>query len=167
MTKRIIEAESKTSLEFQTNNFGLTTTPEIRAAVAKSERLKARHERVKEEIATCCEEVTLLFKDTSCSEKWQKMLELNAMNKYGKKIIAFAETWAKYMQFLAEKHHVSISKIAKQTYYSANLGFLNEFLFESAVDEAVDLLSKYWIYGDELIECFHIPPIKVRNVMVD
>ena len=160
--------EKSNSMNFQTNlNLGLVTTPEMRMATAKSEKLRARHERVQKQIALYCQDVTLQFKDNISRKEWEKILELNAMNRYGTRIMEFAETWAKYMQVLTEKYHVSVAKVAKQTYYSANLGYLNEFLFDSAVDEAVELLSKYWIYGDELTKCFHTLPIKVRNVMVN
>ena len=56
--------EKSNSMNFQTNlNLGLVTTPEMRMATAKSEKLRARHERVQKQIALYCQDVTLQFKD--------------------------------------------------------------------------------------------------------
>lgn len=121
-------------------------TPEYRAKRAKELKADYRRKSVEELVNHSMQNINLEFKDYNAHKFWNNFVEANK-DEYGLCAVRYAEQWAKFMQYLMEKHEgVTVDKIAEQASYAANIEGITGFIYGCAVD----ILSRVWKYGEEL-----------------
>lgn len=123
-------------------------TPEYRAKRAKKLKADYRLQSVEELVRHSIQNISLEFKNDEAHELWNDFVEVNSKKGGYDFAIRYAEYWAKFMQYLMDKHEgVTVDKIAAQAaLYADNIeGNSGYFCFCS-----VFILSQVWKYGEEL-----------------
>lgn len=88
--------------------------------------------------------------------RWRKMVAAKA-DGCGGRLIRLAERWARLMESRIARGE-TVEECASKMFYLSN----NEGLSNSKCEEAVLILSKVWLHGEELERWFH-PPIQTKN----
>lgn len=114
---------------------------------AKELKVNYRKKRVEELVKLSVINEKLQFKDEKAYEFFKDCLKTNSKNEYSLSTICYAIYWAKFMQYLMNKHkNVDISKIAENTSNAADIWKVDMFMY----DYALNLLTKVWKYGNQL-----------------
>lgn len=120
-------------------------TPEYRAMRAK---FKYRREKIRKLIQYSVQTEELQFKNEEARKFWNDFVEISSKESGA---VRFAESFAKFMQYLISKHKkLSFLPAASEAFYNVNT---DETLFVCV--GAVDVLSHVWKYGGELREWFN------------
>lgn len=121
-------------------------TPEYRNERKKELKTKFHRQKVRNKVREIVQTEEFQFKDEEARKLWQDNVSRDHSS-YSDGVFHYAECWAKFMQYLMNKHNVTVEKIAKNTSRDANLnGGLSIYQFGCAVK----ILSQIWKYGEEL-----------------
>lgn len=121
-------------------------TPEYRAERAKALKLQTRKSAVEQLVAKAQETLEIEFKDDEARNEWEKFVEVNSKDGYSYGVVEYAERWAKFMQYLMEKHNKPVWQIADKASYVSDTEGITGFMYGCAVN----VLSQVWKYGEDL-----------------
>lgn len=121
-------------------------TPEYLSERAKLLKIANRRKTVQKDIISIDESTELYFKNEEAAKSWIQWTAISSKDSYKKVVITYARRWAKYMQYLMEKHNKTVDEIATSTSYISNIDDISGFMY----NYAVSLLTHYWKYGEEL-----------------
>lgn len=110
--------------------------------------VNARKKAIEEKLIHIDETIELEFKDEESKKFWEKLVEANSKGFYSISYVRYTRRWAKCMQKLISEGK-TVAEIAKKTsdYCDAVEG-VTGFMHGCAVNA----LSHYWKYGDELLK---------------
>ena len=138
-----LEAEAeKARLELE----AYKKTDEYRLTHAKGLKRKMRKTKVREEAFFVVETTNVEFKDKEAEEKWNNWVKANSYPVYNQYTMKYASRWAKYMQYLMNKHSKTVADIAENAFDLIDTDGVTGFMYGCAVD----ILSQCWKYGEEL-----------------
>lgn len=99
----------------------------------------------REEIIKIDETTEMLFKDEDAKKNWGRIVEKLSPDSYDKCIVNYARRWAKYMQTLIAEGN-TVVKIAEEASFDCDFEGITGYMYNCAVN----MLSDYWKYGQEL-----------------
>lgn len=123
-------------------------TPEYRAERAKALKIQRRREQVHQLVLDTDKSSEMEFKDEEAHKLWDEFCAKQAEDEtgYSQCVVDYARYWAKFMQYLKEKHNVSVIQIAGRASHDADVNGITGFMYGCAVN----VLSQVWKYGEEL-----------------
>lgn len=123
-------------------------TPEYRAERAKALKIQRRREQVHQLVLDTDKSSEIEFKDDAARKLWEEFCAKQAEDEtgYSQCVVDYARYWAKFMQYLKEKHNVSVIQIAERASHDADVNGITGFMYGCAVN----VLSQVWKYGEEL-----------------
>ncbi len=121
-------------------------TAEYHVKRAKALKVETRRETVEKDIVLIDEFTKLQFKDEESEKKWKQWVENNSEAPYINDTITYARRWAKYMQYLMEKHNKTVAEIADN---ASSLSGIDDITLYMHI-RAVAILVQCWKYGEEL-----------------
>lgn len=121
-------------------------TTEYIAERAKYLKGESRKDRVTELVVHAVYTQKIQFKDEESNHFFNSFI---AATDPSKSLCIIS--WVAFMQYLMEKHHVTVDKIADNALTASNLYGVNDETYH----RAVIVLSYVWKYGDELKEWFN------------
>lgn len=150
VTKESAEKEKICSLWEQKNAIKEKYPEVSKNSLKKVEELKTKKhkETLIEQVVYVDEFTTIEFKDEKAYEFWKKFVISNSKDSYSRGVITYARRWAKYMQYLMNKHNKDVSKIARNASHICDI----EGISGAMHYYALDVLIQTWKYGEELNE---------------
>ncbi len=121
-------------------------TPQYRVKRAKVLKIATRRETVVKDVITVDESTKLQFKDEEAEKKWKQWVENNSESSCVNSIVTYARRWAKYMQYLMEKHNKTVAEIADN---ASSLSGVDDMTLYMHI-RVVAILAQCWKYGEEL-----------------
>lgn len=105
-----------------------------------------RRQTVEKEVIHIDETTEMEFKDEAAAKIWDHFVEVNSKDDYHNGIVTYARRWAKYMQYLMQKHNMSLIDIVDNASDASDIEGVTGYMYR----RAIDILSNCWKYGEEL-----------------
>lgn len=147
-----IEKDEENRIKREKEREEYMKTQEYRAKRAKEMKAEYRRQMVEELVKQSMQTEELQFKDEEARKFWDNFVEHNFKDGDRARMVRYAKYWAKFMQYLMAKHEgVKVAQIADKASHAAAIDGINGFIYDSAVN----LLSLFWKYGEELRKWAH------------
>lgn len=123
-----------------------TKTQEYRVKRAKYLKIQTHKEKVRQEMLTAIKDVELEFANNEAEEKWKQWVKINSKDVYSILVVEYATQFAKYMQYLIQKHNKPLYLIADNASSIADTMGMSGFSYGLAIN----VLVHFWKHGNEL-----------------
>lgn len=121
-------------------------TDEYRMKRAKALKAEIREKNVSRLAVSVDEATEIEFKDEEAANNWKYWVEVNSKDGYSRCVVTYACRWAKFMQYLMDKHNKTVADIADNASLVCDIEGITGFMHGTAVAA----LSSWWKYGEEL-----------------
>ena len=98
-----------------------------------------------EEILSINDSIELEFKDENSRKEWNKFVDINSKDGYSYGVVKYSMYWAKLMQKLMNEGN-KLEDIAEKASHDSDIEGITGFMYGCAVNT----LSRYWKYGEDL-----------------